>query len=436
MSKPPIGYALAAMNTIASSEWIDKLGLRTAMEKLTYQGTKTGFQALGAASRQFKNVNKQLNPTRLEKPKSQSELFDLSINDEQQMMKDTVARFAQDVVRPAAATADSAGFTAPDVLAQANELGLSYFAVPEEQGGAAVEHSTITNMIVAEELANGDLGIAVAILSSIGVANAITRWGTGEQQGKYLAAFLDEKPVQAAMAINEPSPLFDPNKLATTAKAVGDTYILHGKKSYVPLIDTAELFLVAAATEGKGTQLFLIESNSEGLTIEKSPAMGLKPASVGSLTLNNVKVSKSALLGDGNIDYQALLNYSRLTWCALACGTAQAVLDYTIEYANDRKAFGEPISHRQSVAFMIADIGIELEGMRVMVQRAVARAERGDDFQREAYLAHVFCADKAMEIGTNGVQLLGGHGFTKEHPVERWYRDLRSVAVMEGGLHL
>ena len=436
MSKPPIGYALQAMNLIATSEWIDKLGLRDTIEKLTYQGTKQGFRAIGAASRQFKNASKQLNPTRLEKPKSVKDQFDLSLNDEQSMMRDTVQRFASDVVRPAAATADSAGFTAPDVLAQAAELGLNYFAVPEALGGAAVEHSTVTNMIVAEELAKGDMGIAYAILSSISVANAITSWGTGEQQGKYLPAFLDETPLPAAIAVNEPSPLFDPNKLATTAKSVGSHFIVHGKKSFVPLIDSAELFLVAANTETSGVQLFLIESSTEGVSIEKTPAMGLKPASVGTLVLNNVEVNKSNLLGGGNINYQAFLNYSRLAWCALACGTAQAVLDYTVEYCNERKAFGEPISNRQSVAFMIANIGIELEGMRVMLQRAAALAERGKEFQREAYLARVFCGEKAMEIGTNGVQLLGGHGFTKEHPVERWYRDLRAIAVMEGGLHL
>lgn len=436
MSRPPIGYALAAMNSVASSEWIDKLGLRSAIEKLTYHGTKTGFQALGAASRQFKNLSKQSSPERLQKPKGQSDLFDLTISEEQQMMKDTVSRFAADVVRPAASASDSAGFTAPDILAQANELGLTYFAVPESLGGAAVEHSTITNMIVAEELAKGDLGIAVAILSSISVANAVTRWGTGEQQGKYLPAFLDEKPVQAAIALNEPTPLFNPNQLKTTARTQGNQYVLNGEKTFVPLIDAAELFLVAANTDGKGTQLFLIESSTEGVTIEKTPAMGLKPANVGTLVLQDVKLPAQAMLGGGDIDYQAFLNFSRLNWCALACGTAQAVLDYTIEYCNDRKAFGEPITHRQSVAFMIANIGIELEGMRVMTQRAAALAERGKDFQREAYLARIFCADKAMEIGTNGVQLLGGHGFTKEHPVERWYRDLRAIAVMEGGLHL
>lgn len=436
MSRPPIGYALAAMNTVATSQWIDKLGLRSAIEKLTYHGTKTGFQALGAASRQFKNLSKQSSPERLEKPQGQSDLFDLTITDEQQMMKDTVSRFAADVVRPAAAAADTNEKTPEEILIQAAELGLAYFAVPEALGGAATEHSTITNMIVAEELAKGDLGIAVAILSPVSVANAITRWGTGEQQGKYLPAFLDEKPVQAAIAVNEPTALFNPNELKTTAQIQGNEVILNGEKSVVPLIETAEIFLVAANAGSLGTQIFIVESSTDGVSIEKNPAMGLKPANVGSLILQNVKLPKSAMLGDGEINYQEFLNMARLNWCALACGTAQAVLDYTIEYCNDRVAFGEPISHRQSVAFMIANIGIELEGMKVMTQRAAALAERGKDFQREAYLARVFCGDKSMEIGTNGVQLLGGHGFTKEHPVERWYRDLRSIAVTEGGLHL
>jgi alkylation response protein AidB-like acyl-CoA dehydrogenase len=110
------------------------------------------------------------------------------------------------------------------------------------------------------------------------------------------------------------------------------------------------------------------------------------------------------------------------------------VLDYVIPYCNERVAFGEPISHRQSVAFMIADIATELEGMRLLTWRAASRAEHGLPFAREAYLARLQCAEKGMQIGTDGVQLLGGHGFTKEHPVERWYRDLRAVSVIEGGI--
>jgi alkylation response protein AidB-like acyl-CoA dehydrogenase len=130
------------------------------------------------------------------------------------------------------------------------------------------------------------------------------------------------------------------------------------------------------------------------------------------------------------------VDLSRIALCALSVGAAQAVLDYTIQYCNDRQAFGEPISHRQAVAFMIANLGIELESMRLLTLRAASRAEQGLPFHREAYLARVICMEKGMEIGTNGVQLLGGHGFIKEHPVERWYRDLMTVSVMEGGLLL
>jgi len=125
---------------------------------------------------------------------------------------------------------------------------------------------------------------------------------------------------------------------------------------------------------------------------------------------------------------------SRLGWCALAAGTGRAVLDYVIPYVNERKAFGEPISHRQGVAFMVSDIAIELEGLRLVTLRAASRAERGLPYAREVALARKLAADKGMWIGSAGVQLLGGHGYVKEHPVERWYRDLRAAGVMEGAV--
>ncbi|NQD92734.1 acyl-CoA dehydrogenase, partial [Pseudomonas sp. CrR25] len=154
------------------------------------------------------------------------------------------------------------------------------------------------------------------------------------------------------------------------------------------------------------------------------------------LLLKGVKVPTAARLTVAGFDYQAFLDHAALAWCALAVGTAQAALDYVVAYCNERQAFGEPISHRQGVAFLVADIAVELDAMRLMVWRACARAEQGLPFRREAYLARLLCAEKAMQIGTDAVQLLGGHGFTQEHPVERWYRDLRAVALMAGGLHL
>ena len=164
--------------------------------------------------------------------------------------------------------------------------------------------------------------------------------------------------------------------------------------------------------------------------------MGLRAAATGTLTMDNILVGADALLGDKDFDYQAFVDLGQLNWCALAVGACQAALDYLIPYVNEREAFGEPISHRQAVAFMVADIGIELEAMRLMVWRAAALAEMGKPFHREAYLAHVLCAEKAMKIGTDSVQLLGGHGFTKEHPAERWYRDLRVLSCIHSGLHL
>jgi alkylation response protein AidB-like acyl-CoA dehydrogenase len=212
--------------------------------------------------------------------------------------------------------------------------------------------------------------------------------------------------------------------------------VLSGEKTLVPLADKAELLLVAADLIGEGPQLFLVDPHAEGVTLKAEPGMGLRGASLGSIRFTDVALQPAALLGEGPhaARYEEVLQRSSIAWSALAVGTGQAVLDYVIPYCNDRRAFGEPISNRQSVAFMIANIATELEGMRLLTWRAASRAEHGLTFQRESYLARVLCADKGMQIGTDGVQLLGGHGFTKEHPVERWYRDLRAIAVMDGGV--
>src|SRR5262249_55462844 len=133
-------------------------------------------------------------------------------------------------------------------------------------------------------------------------------------------------------------------------------------------------------------------------------------------------------------DAARVIDRARVAWGAMAVGGARAVLDYVIPYCNERKAFGEPITNRQSVAFMIADLAIELEGMRLLVHRAASLADRGRSITREAALVRAQCSAKGMKAGTDGVQLLGGHGFVKEHPVERWYRDLRAIGVMEGAV--
>jgi len=200
----------------------------------------------------------------------------------------------------------------------------------------------------------------------------------------------------------------------------------------VPRAATAELFVVAAQLEGRPA-LFLVESGTNGVLVEPDPGMGLRAAATGRLVLQDVDLPAGSLLAGGAADaYADCIRLSRIGWAALACGTGRAVLDYVIPYVNERQAFGEPISHRQAVAFMVANIGIELEGARLTMLRAASRAELGKSFARESALARRLTAEYGMQIGNNGVQLLGGHGYVKEHPVERWYRDLRAAAIMEG----
>jgi alkylation response protein AidB-like acyl-CoA dehydrogenase len=202
----------------------------------------------------------------------------------------------------------------------------------------------------------------------------------------------------------------------------------------VPAAANAELFIVAAQLNGKPA-LFIVESSTNGLTVKSDPSMGVRAAALGKIELDNVVVPVNARLGeDGatDADYSEAIALSRLGWAALAVGTSHAVLDYVIPYVKGREAFGEPIAHRQSVAFMCANIAIELDGLRLITWRGAARADQGLSFSREAALAKRLGSDKGMQIGLDGVQLLGGHGFTKEHPVERWYRDLRAIGVAEG----
>jgi alkylation response protein AidB-like acyl-CoA dehydrogenase len=280
------------------------------------------------------------------------------------------------------------------------------------------------------------MGLAVALLAPAGVASALALWGDGDQQATYLPALVGEDvPAAAAFAVQEPRALFDPFELKVTARQIGDDFVLDGVKSLVPRAEQAELLIVAARLEGHGPILLLVEPKTDGVFAKAGPGMGVRAAATGDVMFEGARVPARALLGDGDpAVYAAAIRRARLAWCALSLGTARAVLDYVIPHVNERMAFGEPISNRQSVAFMVSDIGVELEGMRLATLRAAARLDAGKDAAREVAIARALCSEKGAQIGSDGVQLLGGHGFVKEHPVERWYRDLRAVGVCEGAL--
>jgi alkylation response protein AidB-like acyl-CoA dehydrogenase len=429
-----MGLGLRALNRLAGSSVLDRVGARKPVERALYTMTKGGFRSATAASRTFKAAQKLASPAR-QTAAAPRALFDITPEDEQQMLQEAVRSFAGEKVRPAAQDADEACATPPELLAQANELGVNMLGVPEQLGGVMSERAAVASVLIAEALAHGDMGIAYAALAPGAVATAIGRWGSAEQEAAYLPAFTGEDVPAAALTLLEPQPLFDPFKLQTKARRDGRDWVLDGTKSLVARVADCELFVVAAQAESVGPALFVVESSTAGLSVEAEPAMGLRAASTGRLLLDGVRLPGGAVLAEGDAAaYEKCVQRARIAWCALSVGAAQAVLDYTIPYVKDRQAFGEPISNRQAVAFAVADIGIETDAMRLCTYRAASRADQGREFAREAALARRLCAAKAMKIGSDGVQLLGGHGYVKEHPVERRYRDLRAAGVMEGAL--
>jgi alkylation response protein AidB-like acyl-CoA dehydrogenase len=434
-TRDPIGLAVAAVNRLAQSDLIDRVGLRKQAEHAVYSTTRNGFRVATAAGRTFARAGRRTAGARPATAASRG-VFDLTPTDDESMLLEVVRELAAEVLRPAASAADEACAPPPEVLAAAQDVGLPALGVPEELGGIMEERSATAGALVAEALAHGDMGLAVATLAPGAVATAIGLWGTEAQQQTYLPAFSGdgEGVPAAALTLAEPTVLFDPFELATTALRDGDGFVIDGVKSAVVRGADAELFVVAAMLDGTPA-LFLVESGTDGLEVEADPSMGVRAAALSRLHLTGVRVGADALLGDTDgTAYAECVRLSRLAWCALAVGTGQAVLDYVKDYVNGREAFGEPISHRQSVAFMVADMAIEVQAMRLLTWKAASRAARGQEFAREVGLARQLCTEKGMRIGLDGVQLLGGHGFVKEHPVERWYRDLRAVGVMEGAV--
>jgi len=433
-TRDPIGYLVAGLSRLAQTDLLDRLGLRKQAEQAVFTVTRSGFGTVTRANRTFSRAGSRDKSGVRPAAARTSGRFDLTPTEDEQLLVDVVTEFATEVVRPAASDADTACAAPQELLDASREIGLPILGLPESLGGVAEERSAMAGTLVAEALAKGDMGLAVATLAPGSVATAIGLWGSDEQQQTYLPAFTGDDVAAAALALTEPQVLFDVMAPQTTAVRTGEGYVLTGVKSLVPRGAEAELFVVGALLEGTPV-LFLVESSSEGLSVEGDPAMGVRAAGLTKLRLDEVSVGEGAVLGstDGST-YAECVRLSRLAWCALAVGTGQAVLDYVTPYVKEREAFGEPVAHRQSVAFMVANIAIELQAMRLLTYKAAGRAAAGKDFSTAVALARKACAEHGMRIGLDGVQLLGGHGFVKEHPVERWYRDLRAVGVMEGAV--
>lgn len=406
--------------------------LRAKVEKVLYRGARQGFRAQVAAGRMFSPKPGPGTPTR-SKPARPRHEFDLTPTDDQQMIRDAARELAEEVLRPAAARADADRQIPQQVRDQAARMGMSQLAVPLELGGVAEESSAVTSVLVLEELARGDMGLAVAVMAPAAVANCLVQHGDSAAQATYLGAFTDERdPAGGALAVMEPQPLFDPAKPQTRGRWDGAHLVLDGTKTLVPGAVDADLFIVSALVDGEA-RLVIVPPATDGLTVSDNPAMGLRAAHTSTVHLDGVRVPATNLLGSA-ADHTDTVCRARLAWAAAAVGTSQAILDQVTAYTKERKAFGEPIAHRQAVAFTVANMAIELAGLRLVVWRAAALLDRGLDATHQIAHARSLVERHCTQIGSDGVQLLGGHGFVKEFDNERWYRDLQAAGLMEGVL--
>ena len=360
-------------------------------------------------------------------------MVDFSLTEEQKLLRQTVREFAAAELTPHAREWDEKQEFPPEVFDKLGEMGLLGVVFPTEYGGAGL--GALDYALVMEELARAEAGVALSVAAHHSLCSGHIYLAGSEDQKQRLLVPLAQGDKVGCWGLTESSAGSDAGGTKTTAVRDGEHWVLNGSKQFITNGGVADIAVVMAVTDRskakKGISAFVVERGTPGLAIAPQPAMGLRAAATCRVTLRDVRVADDAMLEH---DHGALVDGARVAWCALAVGTGQAVLDHVISYCNERVAFGEPISHRQAVAFAIANLAIELEAMRLLTWRAAAVAERGAPFAHEAALARRFCATRAVQLGNDGVQLLGGHGFVKEHPVERWYRDLRAVGVMEGAL--
>ncbi|RME44395.1 MAG: acyl-CoA dehydrogenase [Caldilineae bacterium] len=359
-------------------------------------------------------------------------MISFSLTEEQQMLVDAVKRYAERALRKSLREADESGQLPAELLATGWELGLIPSSIPEEYGGFG-EHAALTGVLFAEELAWGDLSAALALLAPNLLVVPVLEYGTDEQKRNLLPQFCDMTYVPATAALIEPSFTFDPYNLETTAVRQNGHYILNGRKAYVPMAAEAGQLLVYAREEGQ-TQAFIVNAGTPGLLIgEREKNMGLKALPTYRVTLEDCQIGADCKLGgEAGIQFTHLQNYSHVAMAAMAVGVARASYEYALAYAKEREAFGEPIASRQAIAFMLAEMAIEIDATRLMVWEAAWKLDRGEDATREANLVKRYADDMVLKVTDGGVQVLGGHGYIREHPVELWLRNGRGFGTLTG----
>ncbi len=359
-------------------------------------------------------------------------MVNFSPSEEQELLRQTLSSFAREVLRPQAREADEKNTVPEGIPAKGWELGLVQDAIPEAFGGYGSARSAVAGTMIVEELAYGSLGVGLHLVSPRLVTIPLVALGTDEQKAHWLPKFAGADFTAGSAAFVEPRWDFDPTELRTSARREGGEWVLDGTKCFVPLAPEAAVILVYAAAPD-GLAAFLVERGTKGLTIgEREKNMGVKSLATYTVTLDGVRVPAAARLGGDGANVQSMIDASRVASAAAAVGVGRAAFDYARDYAKERKAFGVAIAQKQAIAFMLSNMAIEVDAMRLLAWEAAWRIDQGLPATREAYLARQYAADQVLKIADNALQVLGGHGYIRDHLVELCLRDARGFASLDG----
>ncbi len=361
-------------------------------------------------------------------------MYSFDPTEEQQMLIDAVNKYALNDLRVAAHQAEENKELPKKLVSKGWELGLLQASIPESYGGFG-ERSAVTGALALEEMAFGDLAGTLAVITPSLFATPILLAGSEEQKKEYLPKVIagDWSPYTAALI--EYAFDFDPNDLKTTATLDSAGCVLNGEKAFVPFANDAQAILVYANLNGQ-TQGFIIPKDSAGLTIsdEREKLMSLNALPLYRVKLEDVQVPASMRLGGASgHDFEPILASMRVANAATAVGVANAAFEYSRDYAKEREVFGVKVAQKQAIAFMLAEMRTEIEAMRLLTWSAAWKLDaHKEDACIEAYLASTGAADMAMMVTDRAVQILGGHGYIREHPVEMWMRNGRGFAMLTG----
>lgn len=362
--------------------------------------------------------------------------FDLT--QDQLMIRNTVRDFAEAEIKPNAEHVDKTGEFPLDTFMKMGELGLLGLPISEEYGGAGAD--TISYALAVEEVgrACGSHGLSYAAAVSLG-CNPFYAFGTEEQKQKWLVPLAEGK-ILGAFGLTEPNAGSDASGTQTTAVLDGDEWVVNGSKCFITNVSYAKVCVVTAVTDrslgSKGITAIIIPTDTPGFsTATPYEKLGLKGSNTAEIIMDNVRVPKENVLGEVNkgfMQFMKTLDGGRISIGALSVGIAQAAYEAALQYAKDRKQFGQSISKFQAIQFKLADMAMNIELARTAVHKAAWLKDQGRPFGKEAAIAKLFASEICMRACDQAIQIHGGYGYMKEYPVERYFRDAKLMEIGEG----